>query len=255
MKTDPTSPATGPGGGAFPTTQWSMVLHAGADTDTRAQAALEQLCGRYWYPLYVYVRRQGRPHHEAEDCTQEFLARLLAADGLARARREHGRFRTYLLTALQHFLINDWQRTQAAKRGGGREVLPLGVPDADERFAREPADGALTPDQAFDRSWVQGMIAGAAAALRAEYERSGRGALFEALGPLLWSNPRAEDIAGPAARLGLTAHAFTMALHRLRRRLGERLRADVAETVADGADLDAELRHLIAAVGGRAAGG
>ena len=228
-----------------------MVLHAGAESATEARAAMEKLCAQYWFPLYVFVRRQGRAHHEAEDCTQEFLAGLLAADGVARARRAQGRFRTFLLTALRNFLTNEWHRAQAEKRGGGHAPLSIDAQDADARFAHEPADAALTPDQAFDRSWANGMIDGAIAALRAEYEKSGRGDLFDVLAPLVWGNASPASLAQHAARLGLKEDAFGVALHRFRRRVGERLRAAVAETVAEGADIDVELRHLIAAVGQR----
>ena len=140
--------------GRFPTTHWSLVLEAGAGDDTAARAALETLCRQYWYPIYAFVRRQGRTHHEAEDCTQEFLARLLAADGVARARPERGRFRAFLLSSLRHFLANEWRKTQAAKRGGGVVIESLDWQDAEQRFAHEPADPGLTPEQAFDRSWA-----------------------------------------------------------------------------------------------------
>lgn len=233
---------------SFPTTQWSVVLHAGEGADTQAQAALEDLCRRYWYPLYVFVRRQGRTHHEAEDCTQEFLSRLLATDGIARAQPERGRFRTFLLSALRNFLTNEWHRTQAAKRGGGELPLSLDGQEADRRFVQEPADSGLTPEQAFDRAWAHDMIEAAVAALRTEYEKGGRGALFRALTPLLWSQNHPESFAQLAARLDMKEQAFTVALHRLRRRIGERLRATIAETLANPADIDAELRHLIASV-------
>jgi len=236
---------------SFPTTHWSVVINAGTGSESQAHAALETLCRQYWYPLYAFTRRHGRAHHEAEDCTQEFLARLLADDGLARARPEFGRFRSFLLTALRNFLTNEWQRAQAAKRGGGQAPLPLDFATADERFAHEPADPGLTPEQEFDRSWALGVIEGTLAELRTEYEKSGRGPLFAALAPLLWGGNPAESLAAPAERLGMNAHAFTVALQRLRRRLGDRLRARVAETVADSADIDTELRHLIAAVGSR----
>jgi RNA polymerase sigma factor (sigma-70 family) len=235
-------------GSAFPTTQWSLVLHAGRASETQGRAALESLCTRYWYPLYAFVRRQGRPHHEAEDCTQEFLGRLLANAGLVQARPERGRFRTFLLTGLRNFLINEWQRAQAEKRGGGRPVLSLDLERAEERFTHEPVAAGLSPEQAYDRSWAFGLIDTALAELREEYTQSGRSAQFAALAPLVWGNPTEESLAEPAARLGMNAHAFTMALHRLRRRLGERLRAVVVETVADAKDVDGELRHLIAAV-------
>ena len=173
---------------AFPSTQWSMVLHAGAESETLAHAALESLCEQYWYPLYTFVRRQGRSHHEAEDCTQEFLLRLLTIDGVGRARPERGRFRTFLLTALRNFLVNKWQHSQAAKRGGGLTLLPLEFSTAEERFAREPADPGLTPEQVYDRNWALSMINRAVDALRNEYVKSNRGALFDALAPLVWES-------------------------------------------------------------------
>jgi DNA-directed RNA polymerase specialized sigma24 family protein len=233
----------------FPTTRWSIVVNAGASSDSRARPALETLCRQYWYPLYSFVRRQGRPHHEAEDCTQEFLARLLADDGMARARPERGRFRTFLLAALRHFLTDEWRRAQAEKRGGGAALLPLELQDAEGRFLCEPVDPRLTPEQAFDRNWALSMLDRAMIRLRADYEGDGRGELFAALSPLMWGTTTEETSAKAAERLAMTGHAFTMALHRLRRRFRERLRDEVADTVAEGADVDAELHYLIAAVG------
>jgi RNA polymerase sigma-70 factor (ECF subfamily) len=254
----PPAPADGPEasparGGAFPVTQWSVIVRAGGPGTAQARSALEHLCRQYWFPLYAFVRRQGRPHHEAEDCTQEFLARLLAQEGVGRARPEQGRFRSYLLTALRNFLTNEWHRARAEKRGGGRAPLPLEFETAERTYSREPADPALTPEQAYDRTWALGLIERSVAALREDYEKSGRGALFNELAPLVWGDGAAETLSVPAARLGLTTHAFTVALHRLRQRLGRRLRADVAETVATDAEVDEELRQLIAAVSARPA--
>lgn len=249
MNSDPAFlPAAPAGGSAFPSTQWSMIVRAGGPGSSQANSAMEYLCRQYWFPLYAFVRRQGRPHHEAEDCTQEFLARLLANEAVAEARPERGRFRTFLLTRLRNFLINEWRRASAKKRGGGHALLPLEFQEADKTFSREPADPALTPEQAFDRTWALGIIERSIAALREEYGKSGRGALFAALSPLVWGDGSQETLAAPAARLGMTPHAFAVALHRLRQRVGQRLRADVAETVVDAADIDEELRHLIAAV-------
>jgi RNA polymerase sigma-70 factor (ECF subfamily) len=236
-------------GHAFPSTQWSMIVRAGGDHASEARAALGELCRHYWFPLYAFIRRQGRPHHEAEDCTQEFLARLLASEGIARARREQGRFRTFLLTALRHFLTNEWHRACAAKRGGGDAPLPFEFHDAEKTYSREPADPALTPEQVFDRTWALGLIEHAIAELRRDYEKSGRGTLFAALVPHVWGDGTDESLAVPAARLGMATHAFTVALHRLRQRVGQRLRAEVAETVTTDSEVDDELRHLIAAVG------
>jgi RNA polymerase sigma-70 factor (ECF subfamily) len=227
-----------------------MVLNAGKGSESQARSALESLCRQYWYPLYNFVRRQGRTHHEAEDCTQEFLARMLASDWVSRATPKRGRFRTFLLTSLRNFLANEWQRGQAAKRGGGQAPVPLEFSTAGERFAREPADPDLTPEQAFDRNYALDMISHAIDALREEYEKSDRGVLFAELRPHVWGNTSQKSVAQQAERFGMNAHAFTVALQRLRRRLGEHLRSDVAQTVADEADVDAELRHLIKASGG-----
>ncbi len=233
----------------FPTTHWSVVIHAGAGAEPQARAALETLCRQYWYPLYGFIRRQGRSHHEAQDGTQEFLARLLATGGMTTARPERGRFRTFLLTALRNFLTNEWHRAHAAKRGGGAAPLSLEFKDAENTFHRDPPDPALTPEQDFDRTWALGMIDRASDELRHDYEKSGRGALYAALMPLVWGDESGEKLAAPAARLGMTPPAFTVALHRLRQRIGQRLRADVAKTVASDTEVVEELRHLIAAVG------
>ena len=242
-------PSTGVGN-VFPTTQWSMVLKAGLNNDVRTHAALESLCRRYWYPLYAFVRRQGRDHHEAEDCTQAFLAQLLAVGGLQRARPERGRFRTFLLTGLRNHLTSEWRRTQAVKRGSGLAAIPLGPPGLAEQYSHEPADPGLSPEQAFDRSWALGLIDRAVQELRTEYATSGRAKVFDVMAPLIWGADNHDAFARHAAELGLTVNSFTVALHRARRRLGDRLRALVAETVATPAEIDAELRHLVEAING-----
>lgn len=236
--------------GVFPTTRWSLVLDAGGDSATQATAALEFLCRRYWYPIYAYIRRRGRAHHEAEDCTQEFLLRLLANDSVGRAHRERGRFRAFLVTALRHFLVNEWEKGRAEKRGGGQTLEALDFRHAGERYEKEPVDAGLTPEQAFDRSWAIHLIDDTLEEMRCDYEESGRAALFAELLPLVWGGAPDETLATPAARLGMSAHAFTVALQRLRRRFGDRLRARVAETVASPEEVDLELHHLIAAIRG-----
>jgi len=246
---DQASPAIPPErSSAFPTTQWSMVLKAGARLDQQAHDALEALCRNYWYPLYVFARREGRDHHEAEDSIQEYMAELLSADGIERARPERGRFRTFLLTGLRNFLTDKWRRTQAQKRGGGQNVVSLAISEAGERYCPEPRDTALTPEQSFDRNWALGLIDRAVSDVRAEYQRGQRGTVFDALAPMVWGNVRPNSFELEAARLGMTVPAFTVALHRARRRLGERLRSLVAETVAEPSEVDAELRHLVSAI-------
>jgi DNA-directed RNA polymerase specialized sigma24 family protein len=234
---------------SFPTTHWSIVVCAHDGSESQARTALETLCRSYWYPLYSYTRGRGHSHHEAEDLTQEFLARLLASDAVVQARPERGRFRTFLLTGLRNFLIKDWERSQAAKRGGGNKLLSLDFGDAEQTYRLQPADPGLTPEEAFDRTWAIGMVERAMSAIRTDYERSGRGGLFAALAPFVWGGTN-EALAVPAAQLGMNVHACTVALQRLRQRVSQRLRAAVAETVANEEEVDVELRHLIAAASG-----
>jgi len=235
---------------AFPATQWSVVQQAVANADTSASAALESLCRRYWQPLYAFVRRQGRAHHEAEDCIQEFISQLLVRDGLQRAHPDRGRFRTFLLAGLRNFLTSDWRRTHAAKRGGGLTNIPLDTPVPGEMSGQEPEDSGLNPEEAFDHGWAVSMIDRAVHELGQEYVASGRAKIFSALAPLIWATESSELLARQAAETGLTVNAFTVALHRARRRLGDRLRAMVAETVSSPEEIDAELRHLIDAING-----
>jgi RNA polymerase sigma-70 factor (ECF subfamily) len=246
--------ATGAGkaavnGAVFPTTQWSLVLNAGAGADEEVRSALETLCRQYWYPIYNFVRRQGRTHHEAEDFTQQFFARLLSTNAVETARPERGRFRTFLLSALRNFLTDEWRRSQTVKRGGGYAIASIELAHAEQRFAEEPADESLTPDQAFERAWAVEKLGRAMARLREEYESSGRGALFAALAPRLLNSGEAGLAGQSSAEVGLNTHALSMAMNRLRHRLGLRLREEVGATVAGGTDIDAELRLLIAALG------
>jgi len=225
------------------------VLNAGAGADEEVRRALETLCRQYWYPIYYFVRRQGRTHHEAEDFTQQFFAHLLSTNAVETARPERGRFRTFLLSALRNSLTDEWRRSQTAKRGGGHAIASIELARAEQRFAEEPADQSLTPDQAFERAWAAELLGRAMARLREEYESSGRGALFAALAPRLLNSGEAGFAGQSSDQLGLNAHAVSMALNRLRRRLGLRLREEVSATVADGTDIDVELRLLIAALG------
>jgi len=242
------SVAPSPGGSAFPNTQWSMVLNARGATDTEARLALESLCRIYWPPLYTFIRRQGREHHDAQDATQQFIAHLLATESLQRVEPERGRFRTFLLTALKNFLTSEWRRTQTAKRGGGFTAVDLNSAHSAESSHLELPDPALTPERAFDRRWAQTMIERAVAELRAEYEGSGRKKIFAIMAPLIWGMESDDAISTGAFAMGITPNAFCVALHRARRRLGERLRANIAETVADPREMDVELRHLMEAM-------
>jgi DNA-directed RNA polymerase specialized sigma24 family protein len=134
----------------FATTRWSLVLAAGQRGSPQSSAALATLCENYWYPLYAYVRRRGHQADQAQDFTQAFFARLLEKNDLAAADPGRGRFRSFLLTSLKHFLANEWDRARAEKRGGGRSVLPIDFGTAEERYRAEPSHD-LTPEKIFER--------------------------------------------------------------------------------------------------------
>jgi len=232
----------------FPTTRWSLVVNAGAPDHAEARTALECLCRLYWYPLYAFARRQGRAHHEAEDRTQEFLAGLIRRETLREVAPERGRFRAFLLTALRHFLVDEWRSAQAEKRGGGHAIHSFNMESGDDRFSHEPADPSLTPEQAFDRAWARAMCDDTMDELQAEYTGSGRGELFRELRPMILTKAGGGSPKTKASALGMNEHAFTVALHRLRRRFGERLRQRVADTVNTPALVNDELRHLLQAM-------
>lgn len=246
------SPSSEPSGSSssFPTTHWSVVVNACSIEPPAARAALETLCRQYWYPIYAFVRRQGRDHHEAEDLVQSFFAQLLESERIGSARPERGRFRTFLLAALTNFLTDEWRRRHAQKRGAGETPIAFDVADAEKRFAAEPVDGAMTPEQAFDRAWALSVVERALAELRGEYEADGRGAVFAAVAAHVWGDGPATAQAEAARQLGMQEHAFTVAVARLRQRLRDRLRAHVTATVARETDAASELHHLLAAVRG-----
>jgi RNA polymerase sigma-70 factor (ECF subfamily) len=233
----------------FTTTHWSLVQAARADEAgrTRARLALEELCRAYWYPLYAFVRFSGHSADDAQDLTQSFFARIIEKGGFAAADPERGRFRSYLLGAMKHFLANEWHRARAQKRGGGAGFLELDALDPEARYALEPA-GESDPDAGFDREWAREAIARAMKRLRTEMDARGKGELFAALrGSLTGDEPPRKET---AARLEMTEGALKTAVHRLRQRFGDLLRGEIAETVVDPSDVDAEMRHLLAALRG-----
>ena len=248
-------PATGvswnpprPPRGRFNTTQWSLILAARDKGSRRSQEALALLCQLYWYPLYAYIRRQGHAADQAQDLTQEFFTRLLEKDSLAGVDREKGRFRSFLLAACKHFLCNqyDWARCQ--KRGGRYERISLDLGSAEGRYAHEPHH-ALTPEKLFHRRWAMTLLERVLARLRQESARGGKLELFDKLKVFLTAEgtgPLYRDLAGS---LGMSEGALRVSIHRLRRRYGELLRAEIGRTV-DGPDaVDAEIRFLFAALG------
>lgn len=231
----------------FATTRWSLVAAARDPAAPEARQALAELCGLYWYPVYAYVRRRGHDHHAAEDLTQAFFARLLEKHDVAAADRTRGRFRSFLLTACQHFLANRHDHETAKKRGGGAVHVSLDLDRASERFAREPAVDD-SPERAFGRLWALDLLGRTVEALRGEYADSGRARLFDELKACLTGGAGA-GYAELAERLGLTEGAVKVAVHRLRQRYRDRLRGAIAETVASPKEVDDEIRDLFAALG------
>jgi RNA polymerase sigma-70 factor (ECF subfamily) len=230
----------------FEPTRWSIVVAAGGTDSERAQKALEHLCSAYWFPLYAFIRRHGHDPHDAQDLTQEFFARLLAKNFLGTADPEKGRFRAFLLGALKHFLAGERDRARTLKRGGGQPLISLDAQSAETRYKLEPADTG-SPEKDFERQWALALLEQVLARLRGEFVRAGREQHFEELKAALTGGQIPYDqIAG---RLKLKEGAVRVAVHRLRQRYKDLIRAEIAETVASPAELDSEMQHLFAALG------
>jgi RNA polymerase sigma factor (sigma-70 family) len=238
----------GPGGSPrFATTRWSLVVAAGEAPEGEGRAALEALCGAYWYPLYAFERRRGAGAEEARDLVQGFFAALLEKGYLAQADRERGRFRTFLIAAFRHHASKERERERAQKRGGGRAPLSLDFADGEARYLREPVE-ERTPESLYERRWALSLLDGTLARLREEHRGGGREAWFEALRPHLVGDG-GEPHAALGERLGMSEGAVKVAVHRLRRRYREVLREAIAATVADPAEVDDEIRHLLGVLG------
>jgi RNA polymerase sigma factor (sigma-70 family) len=235
--------------GHFETTHWSVVLAAADAGDTCGRESLARLCRIYWYPLYAFVRRQGHGPHDAQDLTQGFFARLLEKNYLGDVDSAKGKFRSFLLAALKHFVCNEWARKNALKRGGGCTILPLDGDAAETRYQREPQDQS-TSEKLFEKRWALTLLHEVLQRLEDEYRATGKQALFDELQSSLTGDRNAPAYAEIAARLGTTEGAVKVAAHRLRSRYRELLRDEIAQTVADPAEIDDEIRQLFAALGG-----
>jgi len=233
--------------GRFATTQWTLVLAAGRRGSAEAEVALAQLCSLYWYPIFAFVRRRGHSVEDAQDLTQSFFARLIEKEDFAAADRDRGRFRTFLLTACQHFLLNEHDRTQALKRGGGRAAIPIDLAAADERYQRSLVH-AETPEQLYHRQWCLTLLASVLDTVRGEYLAAANEELFERLRGFLTMDDQAGTHADAAADLNMTPAAVKVAVHRLRRRYRDALMRRVAETVDSDEAIDDEMRFLLKTV-------
>lgn len=226
----------------FVTTRWSVVLRAGLSDTTRAQAALAELCGAYWYPLYAYARRQGFGPQDAEDATQGFFAKLLKLNSLAGVGQEKGRFRAFLLASMKHYLSDERDRAPAQKRNRAL-TISLDAHAAEERYRFEPVD-TVTPEQLFERRWALTLLDTVMQRLQTEYVESGRAALFSGLRFAITGDKSGVPYTELATELGISGEAVRVAVHRLRRRYRQVLREEIGHTVADASEIADELNSL-----------
>jgi RNA polymerase sigma factor (sigma-70 family) len=246
LTSEPSNPTSVVPGDHFATTHWTVVIAAGRLSTPQADHALEELCSSYWFPLYAYVRRRGHTKEDAEDLTQAFFARFLAKNYLEGLSAERGRFRAFLLASLKHFLANEWDHSQRQKRGGAVPHLSLNWQTADTQF-QVAATAEPSPDKAFDREWAVALLAKVIERLRAECEAEGRVRLFDELKVFLTAGKGAQSHAEAARNLGLEETAVRVAVHRLRKRYRQLLRDEIAQTLADPAQADEEMRALFGA--------
>jgi RNA polymerase sigma factor (sigma-70 family) len=229
----------------FGHTHWSVVLSAaGRQNPGQAAQSLEKLCSLYWRPLYAYIRRQGESPHDAQDLTQEFFFRLLNKDYLKAVDQGKGRFRSFLLAALKHFLSNERDKARAQKRGGGQSPLPLDFAGEETDLGFQPVDNT-SPESLFERRWATSLLEQALARLRQEYADQGKERLFEKLKTTLTEGRGSVAYSDLAAGLNLSEAAVKMAVHRLRQRYRDCLRAEIAQTVAATDEIEDELRHVM----------
>jgi len=231
----------------FNTTHWSVVLSAQGDTSTQASDALAKLCRTYWWPLYAFVRRRGHSPHDAQDLTQEFFARLLEKNYLGAVDPRKGKFRSFLLAALEHFLAKEWRRAHAQKRGGEFTFISINDETAEQPYLQISSQ-EHSPERIFEQQWATTLLNQATTRLREEFAESGKEELFEAIKVFLTGERKAASYVELAAKLGTTEAALKMAVSRLRQRYGELLRAEIANTVSSTKEVDEELRSLVAAL-------
>ncbi|MGA3265941.1 MAG: sigma-70 family RNA polymerase sigma factor [Verrucomicrobiota bacterium] len=236
------------GAGNFTATNWSMVLEAGRGDGPRAADALERLCRIYWYPIYAFIRRRGADRFHAEDLTQSFFALLLAKEMLKKVERQKGKFRSFLLAGVTNFMANEWDKQQTQKRGGGRQIISLDeTTAAEELYQHEPVE-PYPPEKLFDRSWAFTLLDRVLARLKQEYAAADKATFFATLEPYLTREMTPGSYGVPVAELHLSEGAVKVALHRLRRRFGELLRTEIAQTVSRPEEVDEEIRCLFAAI-------
>lgn len=249
MPEDPHFPS-GPQGGSFPTTHWSLVVAAGSSRNSESRHALDELCRLYWPPVYSFVRSSGHDAEAARDLTQGFFARLLEKGDLKQADRTRGRFRSFLLASVKHFVANEWDRVRAQRRGGGKTLASLDIEDAEARYGRSLAL-PQTPETIYEKQWALTLLESAMSRLEEEMARSKYAQHFTRFKPFLTlegGDARYRDL---ARELGLSEASIKVAIHRMRRRFGALLRAEVSHTLDDPSpgDLNDEIRYLFSVLG------
>jgi RNA polymerase sigma-70 factor (ECF subfamily) len=243
LPAEATGAFSGQGPGAFATTHWSVVVHAGNSASPEAVSAMERLCRTYWYPLYVFVRRKGHSHEDASDLTQAFFAKFLEKRYLKSVDASLGKFRTFLLTSMTHFLANEWDKSQSQKRGGGQRVISFDDASAEEHYKLEPVEHT-TPETLYERRWAQTVLGVALDRLATETEQK----RFDVLKPFLLEDKGAVSYDEAAAQLEMSVAAVTSAIYRMRTRFGALLIEEVSNTVDAPEAVEPELRHLLAAL-------
>jgi len=231
----------------FPTTRWSLVLDAGSKREPTSREALAGLCEAYWFPIYAYVRGRGFDPDEAQDLTQGYLLSLLERGDLRRLHPDAGRFRSFVRASVKHFISNEMDRARALKRGGGARIVSFDARAAEDRYRLEPRDDR-DPERVFERRWALTLLSRAEERLKETLEAEGRTSDFETLRPFLAGGTAPPKYADLAAELGVSEASLKMKVHRLRRRFGSMVRAEILDTVADEGDVDDEIRHLLAAI-------
>lgn len=228
----------------FESTRWSVVLLASQD-DVESRDALSELCEVYWYPIYSFVRGKSSGHHDAMDLTQGFFAHLLATNGLSTVHPDKGRFRSFLLASVKNFMANEWRSRKAIRRGGDVHNFSFDDTGIEQRYQSQLSLNC-SPDELYERNWISTLLSRVIELLREDYVRAGKEKLFDAIQPWLVANSERSPQAEIADQLGMSVGAITMSVHRLRRRYAELVRAEIAHTVADPADVDDELSRMLA---------
>ena len=233
-------------GGVFHTTHWSLIMIAKGRDGEKAEAALNKLCGTYWPAVYTFVKGKGYNADDAQELTQEFFTRLAHKEWLNHLKHQDGKFRCFLLTFLKHFLSDERDRANAQKRGGGKPLISIDAYEAEDREFNLPAKG-LSPDEAFDQRWLLSVMKEATAKLEEHYRKRGKQALFNELKDLQPGKHGEKSNAQIGAALGMTEQAVKNARKDFNDRYAELLRQEIAETISDPAELDAEMKHLMQA--------